>query len=370
VGARPALARAYGQKAIVHMVSEEAEDCLAWSQPTLEMAEELGLDDLRVRMRQARGLARRMLGDLGGVEDLREALRLGHELGLGIEVGTSYANLADALRFIEGPLASLEVSEAGVEFSERRGLMHNVTWLKTERLWSLFDLGRWDELLQIADEVIAWDEAYGGSQIEVIAREARAVVYLCRGELARAAALEEVFLPRSRSIRDAQVLAPALAIGAAIEQAQGNHPAGVRLIEELAVLTADKPVSRAGVLPTAVRVCAAAGALDLGERLLAAAAKVETRDRCSVLTGRALIAEARRELETAAGLYAEAAQRWAEYGHVLEHGLAHLGAGRCLARLGRSAESTVELKEARSVFVRLGARLLVEEVDAEREGAP
>jgi class 3 adenylate cyclase/tetratricopeptide (TPR) repeat protein len=369
VAARADLARAYGQKAIVHMVSEEAEDCLAWSQRTLEMAEELGLDDLRVRIRQARGLARRMLGDLGGVDDLREALRLGHELALGIETGTSYANLADALRFIEGPLASLEVTKAGIEFSSRRGLMHNVTWLKTEGLRALFDLGRWDELLRVADEVIAWDEAYGGSQIEVIAHEARAAVFLCRGELTAAAGLEEVFLPRARSIRDAQVLAPALALGAAIEQAQGDHPTGVRLIEELAVLTADKPVSRSGELLTAVRVCTAGGALDLAERFLAEAAEVEARDRYSVLTGRAVLAEARGELELAAGLYAEAAVRWAEHGHVLEQGLALLGAGRSLRALGRRDEATSHLTDARAIFVRLGARPFVAEADAALKGS-
>jgi class 3 adenylate cyclase/tetratricopeptide (TPR) repeat protein len=364
MAARADLARAYGQKAVIHMVSEEAEDCLAWSQRTLEMAEELGLDGLRVRMRQARGLARRMLGDPGGVEDLREALRLGHELALGIETGTAYANLADALRFIEGPLASLEVTQAGRQFSERRGLMHNVTWLKAESLRTLFDLGRWDELLQLADEVIAWDEAYGGSQIEVIAQQARAGVFLCRGELARAAELEEVFLPRARSIRDAQVLAPALAIGAAIKQAQGDHAAGVALIDELAVLTANKPVSRSGELPIAVRVCAAGGAFDLADRFLAEAAEVEARDRYSVLTGGAVLAEARGQLESAAGLYAEAAMRWAEYGHVLEHGLALLGEGRCLVALNRGQDAASPLTDARAILARLGARPLVAEVDA------
>jgi hypothetical protein len=43
--------------------------------------------------------------------------------------------------------------------------------------------------------------------------------------------------------------------------------------------------------------------------------------------------------------------------------LALYGAGRCLAELGRSAEASQRLAEARSLFADLGANPAVEEID-------
>lgn len=53
-------------------------------------------------------------------------------------------------------------------------------------------------------------------------------------------------------------------------------------------------------------------------------------------TALAVQAETDGDLGDAAVRYGEAAAGWSAYGHVLEHGLALLGAGRCLVRLGAS----------------------------------
>ena len=79
------------------------------------------------------------------------------------------------------------------------------------------------------------------------------------------------------------------------------------------------------------------------------------------------MAEADGRLEQALGLYAEAAEGWAGFGHVPERGQALLGVGRCLLSLGRPTEAAAKLREAREVFQGLGARPLVAEVDAHLE---
>jgi hypothetical protein len=61
-----------------------------------------------------------------------------------------------------------------------------------------------------------------------------------------------------------------------------------------------------------------------------------TRHRCVRLTGQAVVAEAEGHLGHAADQYAEAAERWRDYGHMPEQALGLLGQGRCLLTLGRA----------------------------------
>jgi hypothetical protein len=62
-------------------------------------------------------------------------------------------------------------------------------------------------------------------------------------------------------------------------------------------------------------------------------------------------------------LYREAAQRWTDYGFVLEEGQAHLGLARCLILLDDKETATKHLQKARAIFTRLGAVPLINETD-------
>ena len=287
------LALAYTHTAADHMVANRSQDCAAWSAKALALAQDLGLDAEAIRARQLRGLARCQLSDVtGGLADLREALRLSLDLGLGNETIRSYGNLGDWVWVAEGPARGLDVKRAGIEFGERRGLTLPVMWARAETLWPLFDLGRWDELLRIAEDVTEWDRRQGGGQVTVVALTYTAHVLVCRGALSPAHALAEEFLPRAREIRDPQVLVPAVAVVSLIEHARGNRSAAVRLVEEIEEVTRDRGVFRARHLPDALRVCVAAGAIQLAEGLLDTDAHLAARHRYSVLTGRAVLTEA------------------------------------------------------------------------------
>jgi class 3 adenylate cyclase/tetratricopeptide (TPR) repeat protein len=356
------LALAYTHTAADHMVANRSRDCAAWSEKALVLAQELGLDAEAIRARQLRGLARCQLGDIaGGLADLREALRLSLDLGLGNETIRSYGNLGDWVWVAEGPARGLEVKRAGIEFGERRGLTLPVVWARAETLWPLFDLGHWDELLRIAGDVIEWDRRQGGGQVTVVALTYMAYVFVARGTPSQAHTLADEFLPRAREIRDPQVLVPAVAVAALIEHARGNPSTAVRLMEELEEVTRDRSAFRARHLPEALRVCVAAGAIGLAEALLAIEGPLAARHRYSVLTGRAVLTEARGGHEAAGDLYAEAAARWADYGFTLERGQAALGAGRCLLAGGREREAAARLEEARSAFDALEATPLLAE---------
>jgi ATP/maltotriose-dependent transcriptional regulator MalT len=238
-----------------------------------------------------------------------------------------------------------------------------VLWTRGETLWTLFDLGEWDELLQTADELIAWDRSRGGSYFGVMALSYRARVQLWRGEAGEASSLQEEFLPRARDIGDHQILAPALDIAAQIRHALGDLPAALDLVRELEERTRENRAFLAQNLTDPVRVCAAAGESRLARRLVEEAAELAARHRHAVLTGRAILAEAEGNAAEAADLYANAAEQWKEFGFALERGQALLGAGRCLLAIGRAGEAIDRLSAARGLFGGLDARPLVAQAD-------
>jgi len=138
----------------------------------------------------------------------------------------------------------------------------------------------------------------------------------------------------------------------------------VRLLEELDRATPAGTPDRAVALPNALRVCVVAKEIGLGERLIEAVAEKTARAAHAVVTAETILAEARGERERAAEQYAEAAERWGEFGLLLERGHALVGAGRSLLGLGLGREAAVKLQEAREIFARLQARPLVTETDA------
>lgn len=106
----------------------------------------------------------------------------------------------------------------------------------------------------------------------------------------------------------------------------------------------------------------AAGDLDRATALVGDAQPTILRNRLSVLAARAVLAEARGEHNDAATRYAKAADGWEAYGHVLEHGQALLGLGRCRLSLGEP-DTEQTLAGARRLFARLRAAPLLAETD-------
>src|SRR5207253_383451 len=105
----------------------------------------------------------------------------------------TYINYADCVWFNEGPGKGLEIHRAGQEFGARRGVAGAVTWSRAETVWMLFDLGRWDELLERSESPI--NEDAGRTQISIMASSFRAFVLIRRGQVGDAAALLDAFLP-------------------------------------------------------------------------------------------------------------------------------------------------------------------------------
>jgi class 3 adenylate cyclase/tetratricopeptide (TPR) repeat protein len=358
-----ALAEAYVRSGMHHAMAGRPEQALAAAGKVLALSE--SSPSLRSRALVTRGMARITLGDVDGIEHLREAVQVARSLATPSVLFGAIVNLAEYEWLIEGPREALACYRESWEVGQRHGDLRYAA--VSESIRSTFDLGEWDELLSRSAELRPTLEAQGSGYYLAGMEPYRAAVLLWRGDLAAARASVESVLASAREIADLQVLVPAIAVAALVEQASGRRTAALALAREYEAAVQARP-AQAGwywgwwFLADLVRVCVAAGRLDRAAALIGDARPTVLRHRLSVLAARAVLTEAQGEFGLAAKLHAEAAHGWQAYGHVLEHGQALLGLGRCRIAIGeRDTEQC--LTEARRLFTRLQAASLLAEAD-------
>jgi class 3 adenylate cyclase/tetratricopeptide (TPR) repeat protein len=308
-----------------------------------------------------RAWARAMLGDPAGAEDAREAIRLARAHSP-VYLAAVLANAAERFWLMDGPEAALAALWESREIALRQGnqgyLVRSAAFLAP-----MFDLGRWDEVLATASEWRPRLDA-GPGRGHLAAMEPPCAAVLCwRGAMAEAHQYLDPVLPLARKMA-LQDLLPALAAAVTLSVADENTPQALSLIEEYEQALSRAPASwywggqhLAGI----VRACAALGQLEHAQRLAGAAGPTLWRHRLEMQSAQAAIAEAAGD-PAADQLYADAADGWHLYGHVLEHGLALLGLGRCRQRAGHP-DASAPLLAARAVFADLGAVMPLAEAD-------
>ena len=216
-----------------------------------------------VRALQARGAARCELGDDAGLDDMREAIRLGLELGLLEETIVSVGNLAYQLWFREGPAIAYETWRSMEELASARGYASHVQMARMGQLETLFDLGDWDQVLAIAEEMGTWDlPQERRSVIGVYAQMFEAWIHLRRGQLAGLTAAAETIAEGARRVAYTEYVTPALVLLAEARRADGDLQGAQDALDEFATLTAEVPNYRAFMLPVAVRAFLAMGKLE------------------------------------------------------------------------------------------------------------
>ncbi len=207
-GPSPDLAGAWASLAPRLLFGRETRASLEAADRALELARELDLPAVAARALQVRGMARCELNDLGGLDDLREALRAVRDLGLGANpTTTAHINLSWWVWLTEGPLPAIELHREAIAAWERRGLGRHV-WVTGELCWLLFDAGRWDELLEAAAVLHEEERAGQAWQPGVMALAMRSFVEAHRGRAAQALARVPELAARAREVGDSQILIP------------------------------------------------------------------------------------------------------------------------------------------------------------------
>lgn len=362
----PELVNAYAEKTGGLMMAERSRECIEWANRTIDLADRMHAPLDRYRALGFRGLSRQNLGDVQGVEDLREALAGFRELGLSVYIAIGQINLGDMVWITAGPAEGLRLHRETIDLAERRGLVGNAMWARAESTWMLDDLGEWDDVLRIADEAHAWDRDQ--TQISLIAEPWRARVQLYRGDLDSAASILAL-LDRARAVGDPQIVVPALTTAAMVELERGNAAAAAALIRERLAMIGQREGSYAVAHTEAARVLVGVDELEMLEELRRQDDFPIRRTQLSRTTSGALLAEANGRIEDALVTYGEAAEGWAAFGHPLETAFAELGSGRCMLDLGRRDEATRHLRVARETFARLSAMRFTSETDDLLEAA-
>lgn len=345
------LAELYAARAENEMFAGRTLPSLEWADRALALPHTSSVEMMALHIR---GNGRCERGDLGGMEDLWEALHRAQASGTGTDLAESYSYLAEWVGLQEGPQRSLEMNRAQTEACEVRGMAGPAMWATAESLWMLYAAGEWDEVLARAERALTWATLHEDSQVGTVALTYSARVRAQRGMLSDAVALVERVLPVARQIGDLQVLSPALVTAAAVASWSGDGSASVSLLRELDEVTAAGPTEyRELQLCEPLRVCRRLGEVELAERLAGTRPVFVTRTRLAMLTVGALLAEMRGELEDAAAGFEDAAQGWQRWGDALERAHALAGRARCLATAGVSG-GTADRSAAQVIFANLG----------------
>jgi tetratricopeptide (TPR) repeat protein len=348
----PVLAELYASLAEDEMLAGGSDESLRWADRALELPHN---DATEIMALHIRGNGRCELGDMDGMEDLRESLRLAEASGVGLHIATSYSYLAEWVGLSEGPERGLALNDASVEVCDRRGIQGQAMWARAESMWLLYDAGRWDEILDRAPQIVTWGREHGDTIVESIGIAYRARVLARRG-IARGT--EDVFdrgIPIAHQSGDLQIQTPVLVTAAIVEQLRGNGDAALGHIRELEEATREGPTEyRELQAPAVLRICLANGEVQLATEVLGDRHVFVTATQDAVLTARALLAEARHDLEGAAALFEESAAAWETYGDPFERAHALLGLSRCSVSPGRSNPAAVASAEAKRLFATLG----------------
>ena len=351
-----------------HGLAGRTSETLAAGELALPVVREFGSEtDLAVVL-QMRGQALVDAGQVAqGFEDLREGLRIALESAPASFAASAHVNLGDNVWFADGPVKGQELYEAGADLADRRGSPGSADWARMQSMWVRYDLGAWDELLDIGQGILEREQergaGRGSTQLSVLAEAYQRDVVLHRGVSDGQDGVVGTLLERAREIGDSQVVVPVFRVAALERLGRGDVAGALELVAEIDEVLRDRQGVRSWLLDWASRVCLAAGDPDLLRSLIERGIEYLTRDANSLEAARAVLARLEGDHATALERYDDVAARWAAFPSVLEHGHALAGAGRSLLDLDRPGEAVGRLREARDRYASLGAATLVTEVD-------
>jgi hypothetical protein len=355
------LVNAYGEQAARYAIRAAYPESIAVADRALTLAAELGLPE-PVRILGFRGTARCFFGERRGLGDMRQALQLAVDQGLSRVAANVHNNLALGTWLHEGPQAAFTACKEGVDFCEQRGI--SMFGLEISGMGMTFAAACGLPQQVLADALLLAERLQAaGSAISTEALSAQMRVLAERGAHEQAPAPDQL-LAVARETAEPQICALAFGAASRLLLAQGDrHQAEALLVELQQVVQIRADPYYGWLLPELVRIARAVGNPELAARLVHGVEPPTPLVANGLISSRAQLAEAGSDCAEAASLYADAAQRWQQFGDVPEHAYALLGQGRCLLTLGEPAAEQ-PLREAGELFSSMGYRPALAEAEA------
>jgi class 3 adenylate cyclase len=239
-GPSASKARVLGMLATSSMLNDCDDEAVRLSAEALAMAEQLGLVDLRIQSLTTMGRARAKSGDPRGLADLEAAIALAEDADSS-ELVVGYLRLA-AAHIQSGDLGgSRSAHEQARRVAERFRDVRHLRWLHAEDIAGMYWQGKWDEALRLADRFFADSEAGRHHYLEGFCRTFRGHIRLARGDTSGALREAAAGVEAAQSVKDTQVLFPALAFRARAFLASGRPDVGGELASELLGVIAERP---------------------------------------------------------------------------------------------------------------------------------
>ena len=242
-------------------------EAVAAAERALALAAEVGLPEPAFAL-SWRGLARCQLGHPGGVEDVRRALQLALEQGLGRETGVIYGLLAGVAWTYHGPQNALDTAAEGIDFCERRGITEMAQQVRANTIAALADVGQTEQALLEAGSLADRAEA-AGDMAYVAPRALQLQLYAERGTAEKPPSPER-FVEAVRDIGLPGLIALAFAAVAQLLLARRQSEQAQELLRELDQLDrARVDTDYVWRLPRLLRVALALDDRPLAQRLSA-----------------------------------------------------------------------------------------------------
>ena len=197
----------------------------------LEMAEELGDEEMQAFALNNLGISLLGTGNVAGVEKLEQAIEIAKRLG-SPEIVRAYGNLASMFGNLGYLERSWELHVLALEMVTRFGTVDARRWMWAERVAELYHRGQWDQAVdQAASVLLSGDPHF----MDVPVRNIRALIATAGGDLGAAA--EDIraaaaFVARSKT-PEPQLLFEVLAGRARIATEAGDSIEAGAALDEL-----------------------------------------------------------------------------------------------------------------------------------------
>jgi class 3 adenylate cyclase/tetratricopeptide (TPR) repeat protein len=344
----PARGAVLAELARFAMLADDDVKAVQLGREALALAEDLELDDVRVRVLNTVGVARVKLGDREGLNDIERSLDASPPGSP--EKTRGYINLASTLGELGELKRSAELHIEGLKEAERLGAPGPTRWLSAERAWDEYLTGQWDRATIHVQEFLAEAETRERHYMDLAALQVRALIRLAHGDEMGALADSEAVVEFARRVQDPQVFFPALAFHCRFLLAGGRRADATTVFDELVELLRS---GKTGFLSHWMPPFAVA-AVELGRQgeleALIANARMPTR-------------WADAAAAYAADAYAEAAEIYADIGALPDEAHARLRAAEALVVAGRRADADAQLQQALAFYRSVGATAYIREAE-------
>jgi class 3 adenylate cyclase/tetratricopeptide (TPR) repeat protein len=344
----PAKAYVLSSRARFLTIGDENEEAIKVGLEALDMADDLGLEEVRAHALDSIGRARVRLGDHQGLADLEASIAIAVAVN-SLESVRGYANLGNALVDAGELERAFDVYDEGRRAANRFGDADRIRWFDAERMYECYWSGQWDELARLADEVIVGIEVDSVSAIEMDARLLRSRLRLGRDQRSGALTDSARAVELGRRAAYPEMLVPALALHASILEASGRAADAVACEDELLSLWPERCPTSYWLADVAFTL----HSLGCSSRLLEPSGRARTTSRW--LEAATAVAEGR--LDGAAEIYEAIGSR-------PDAAVARLHSARQRAEAGMRAEAEAELGRALAVFRQLRASYYVQSSEA------